>query len=382
MENLIVCLSDFDARVRQESFQKLLSCIKKGKIVAQRQYAGWLNLHLHTFHSFNYRGWSPARVVFEAWRTGLVWVGTVDFDTLEGLEETLTVARTLRVKAAGGLESRVFVPEYRNLVINSPKEPGIFYLCGQGFSSFPREKSEEGKFFYRLKNMAQARNLMVIERVNRFLGEISLNYQEHVLPLTPSGNPTERHIVMAYQIVSEAKLGAKVDAFWSEILQRPQQEIASLRKNKPQDFQELLRTRLIKYGGPGYVEPEEKLFPSLKEVVAGMEKAGGIPIGTWLDGTSEGEKDTELFLNFFLSQGIKGMAIIPERNWHISDLEEKKLKVARLKNFLQACQHMKVPVICGTEMNKAGQPFVDDFNQPVLAEYLPYFIHSARILFA
>lgn len=382
MEDLIASLSDFDATVRQESLKKLLSCIREGKLIPQRQYAGWLNLHLHTFHSFNYRGWSPARVVFEAWRTGLVWVGTVDFDTLEGLEETLTVARKLGVKAAGGFESRVFVPEYRKMVINSPKEPGIFYLCGQGFSSFPRGKSEERDFFCRLKSMAQARNLMVIERVNRFLGEISLNYQEHVLPLTPSGNITERHIVMAYQVVSEKKLGAKVDVFWSDILQRPQQEIASLRKNKPQDFQELLRSRLIKYGGPGYVEPEEKLFPSLREVVAGIEKAGGIPIGTWLDGTSEGEKDTASFLSFFLSQGIKGMAIIPERNWHLSDLQEKKLKVARLKNFLQACKKRKVPVICGTEMNKAGQPFVDDFNQPVLAEYLPYFIESARFIFS
>ncbi|HOJ39091.1 MAG TPA: hypothetical protein PKW42_02475 [bacterium] len=379
---MLTALSDFRAEVRQQAFRELLTLSRQGRIKPSAEYAGWLNLHLHTFHSFNYLDWSPARVVLEAWRTGLVWVGTVDFDTLAGLEETLQVARELGVSGVSGFESRVFVPEYRRTVINSPKEPGIYYLCGMGFKKLPDGTTTAGKFFHRMKEMAQARNRMVIERLNRFLGRVSLNYHQDVLPLTPSGNPTERHIVAAYHRVSEKTLGADIDRFWSEVFRQPLEKITELRNNRPADFQELIRTGLIKYGGPGYVEPEEKLFPSLKEVIHGIEQAGGIPIGTWLDGTSEGERETEVFLEFFLSQGVRGMAIIPERNWNVKEAEERKVKVANLKNFLKTCQRMNIPVICGTEMNKAGQPFVDNFHQPLLQEYLPFFLNSARHLFA
>ncbi|MCM8768359.1 MAG: hypothetical protein NC911_01550 [Candidatus Omnitrophica bacterium] len=381
MDEIIRALSNFQADVRNQALREVIQAIRQGRIKPSGEYTGWLNLHLHTFHSFNYKGWSPSRLMFEAWKTKLEWSGTIDFDTLAGLEETTKTARLLGIKATGGFESRVFVPEYRQLVINSPKEPGIYYLCGQGFKRCPPENTSEGRFLQNLKGMAQARNRMVVARLNKFLGRVELDYEKDVWPLTPSANPTERHIVAAYQQVSEKVLASGVDRFWSETLGEPEKKIADLRKNRPQDFQEVMRSKLIKFGGPGYVEPEEKLFPRLKEVIQGIEQAGGLPIGTWLDGTSEGEKNPEALLEFLLSQGIKGMAIIPERNWNIRAEKEREVKLAKLKEFLATCEKMKIPVICGTEMNKAGQPFVDDFRQPVLAEYLPFFLESASALF-
>ena len=38
-------------------------------------------------------------------------------------------------------------------------------------------------------------------------------------------------------------------------------------------------------------------------------------------------------------------------------------------------------VVCGTEMNKYGQPFVDDFNNPVIGKYLSYFLSSTKMFF-
>jgi len=111
------------------------------------------------------------------------------------------------------------------------------------------------------------------------------------------------------------------------------------------------------------------------------EKAGGIPIGTWLDGTNPGEENPEELIELLISKRIKGITIIPERNWNIKDQKEKEIKIKKLEEFMETCMKMNMPVICGTEMNKFGQPFIDDFSQPVLSKYLPYFMESASTLF-
>ncbi|MCM8762404.1 MAG: hypothetical protein NC929_03705 [Candidatus Omnitrophica bacterium] len=380
-EKLITLLSDLNEKVRKESFGKIVSLIKKGKIKRNNAIKPWINLHIHTFHSYNYNNWSPSRIVFEGWKTGLKYVGTVDFDTLAAVDETLFAGKLLDVKVLGGFESRVFIDEMKDVVINSPKEPGIYYLCGKGFLKSPDDNSEAGKFFGYIKGIAQKRNREVIEKLNEYLGEVRVDYYRDVLPLTPSDNPTERHITEAYQRKSEEVMGEKVDIFWSDILKMGADKIRDTRTNKRADFQELLRKVLIKYGGPGYMPPEKKNFPSFDETVRMIEKAGGIPVGTWLDGTSNGEQDPEKLLEFLSDKGIKAIAIIPDRNYNIKDKEEQKLKIRKLDEFITVCQKMKMPVVCGTEMNKFGQPFVDDFTNPVLKRYLSYFHSSAELFF-
>ena len=82
---LITLLSDFDEKVRKGALEKIVLLIKEGKIKKDIDLKPWLNLHIHTFHSYNYNNWSPSRIVFEGWKTGLKYVGTVDFDTLAGV---------------------------------------------------------------------------------------------------------------------------------------------------------------------------------------------------------------------------------------------------------------------------------------------------------
>ncbi|MCM8778102.1 MAG: hypothetical protein NC905_07600, partial [Candidatus Omnitrophica bacterium] len=67
--------------------------------------------------------------------------------------------------------------------------------------------------------------------------------------------------------------------------------------------------------------------------------------------------------------------------YNVKDKEEQKLKIRKLDEFITVCQKMKMPVVCGTEMNKFGQPFVDDFTNPVLKRYLSYFHSSAELFF-
>lgn len=373
-------LLSFNFKVRKEALHNLKEAIEKGRIkkVSQKPY---LNLHIHSFHSFNYKNWSPSRIVFEGWRYNLQYTGVVDFDTLVAIEETLLAGEILNMNVVCGFESRVFLPELKDKVINSPKEPGIYYLCGKGFKAPIKENSEEGKFFLKLKEIAQNRNKKVIKKLNEFLKDVKIEFEKDLLPLTPSNNPTERHIVVAYQRKSEEILREKVDDFWAEILKIEKLKVKKLRKEKVEDFQETLRKKLIKYGGPAYIPPEIENFPVFDEVVEMTEKAGGIPIGTWLDGTNPGEENPEYLIELLKSKKIKGITIIPERNWNIKDQKERENKIKKLEEFMETCIKMNMPVICGTEMNKFGQPFIDDFSQPVLSKYLPYFMESASTLF-
>lgn len=381
VEQTIKRLSDFDRNIREKALSDIAGMIKTGKIEKSEVLKPWLNLHLHTFHSYNYNNWSPARVVFEGWRTGLEYTGTVDFDTLAGLEETLLAGNLLGLRVTGGFESRVFIEEMKDKVINSPKEPGIYYLCGKGFKKTPDKNSPAGRFFASMQEMAQRRNKQVVTKLNGYLQDVKVDYGNDVLPLTPSGNPTERHIIEAYVKKSEEVCGSNVDEFWSGILKLPADNVHSLKTEKNADFQEKLRKTLIKYGGPGYVQPERGSFPLFDEAVRMIEQAGGVPTGTWLDGTTPGEAEPADLVDFLKGKGIKAITIIPDRNYNIADPDEKKIKVTKLNGFMDACKKKEMPVICGTEMNKHGQPFVDDFNNPVLSPYLPYFLSSAALFF-
>lgn len=380
-EETIKNLSEFDRGARDKALSDIAEKIKTGKIAKAKNSMPWINLHLHTFHSYNCNNWSPSRVVFEGWRVGLKYVGTVDFDTLAGLEETLSAGNLLGIKVTGGFESRVFIPEMKDTVINSPKEPGIYYLCGKGFKKMPDEQSSAGRFFRFMKETAQRRNRQVVEKLNGCLDKVRVDYETDILPLTPSGNPTERHIIEAYRKKTEQVLGGGADSFWAGIFGLPEDEVRSRRMKGVAGFQEILRGKLIKHGGPGYVPPERQNFPLFDETVRMIESAGGVPTGTWLDGTSPGEENSDVLIDFLKGKGIRAVTVIPDRNYNLADENEKKRKIAKLDEFMNVCIKRRMPVVCGTEMNKSGQPFVDDFTNPAIAQYLPYFLSSASVFF-
>ena len=124
--------------------------------------------------------------------------GIVDFDVLDGLEEFWQASRLLDLKACVGIESRVFVPEFSDRVINSPGEPGISYHMGTGFTTtdIPTERQT---FLDGMRQTSEQRNRAMVERVNAFLSPLELNYEQDVMPLVPKGNATERHLCLAYE---------------------------------------------------------------------------------------------------------------------------------------------------------------------------------------
>jgi hypothetical protein len=108
---------------------------------------------------------------------------------------------------------------------------------------------------------------------------------------------------------------------------------------------------------------------------------GAVPTATWLDGTSEGERDMMANLEFFVSRGVAALNIIPDRNWNIKNPEEKAVKVAKLGEVVAAARAFDLPLSVGTEMNKSGLPFVDNFAAPELANYVEEFVRGARFFY-
>ena len=132
IEKLEQKLDSFNAAERKEALCALCERIKAGD-VSLAQQASDVNLHCHTFFSYNSYGYSPSKFAWLARKKGLAVAGVVDFDVLDALDEFLEAARMLNLKACAGLETRVFVPEFSDRVINSPGEPGISYHMGVGF---------------------------------------------------------------------------------------------------------------------------------------------------------------------------------------------------------------------------------------------------------
>jgi len=376
IEELEQKLDSFNPDERKQALLELRRNVERGEITLP-QVGTDVNLHCHTFFSYNSYGYSPSKFAWEARKQGLAVAGVVDFDVLDALEEFLEAARLVELKACAGLETRVFVPEFADRVINSPGEPGISYHMGVGFPTarLHGEQLEQLKSF---RQLARQRNEGLMQRVNDYLPEIALDYEHDVLALTPSGNATERHICLAYARKAEELFGRtdKLAQFWQEKLRT---DANGLELPEGRSLLDTLRKKTMKQGGVGYVRPDHGSFPLLADVNRFAYASGAIPTATWLNGLSEGEQAEEEYLRLAMSTGTAALNIIPDRNY-TEGVRDQKLK--NLYAIVELAKKLHLPLIVGTEMNSPGQKFVDNFQSAELSPLVPEFLKGAHIAYA
>jgi hypothetical protein len=385
-------LDSFDAGVRAEALAALSEMAARGE-VALPQPGDWVNLHCHTFFSYNPYGYSPSKFAWLARGAGLAAAGIVDFDVLDGLEEFLDAGRRLDLRVCVGMETRVYVPEFAEAVINSPGEPGISYHMGVGFPT-SRLAGPLSQFLAGLRQTSERRNRELIARVNRHVAPVTLDYDRDVLPLTPAGNATERHICLAYARRAQSVFRSEEElaTYWAEKLGATATEL-----DLPDGLrlQALIRAKTMKSGGVGYVQPDKGSFPRMADTNRFLLDAGAIPTHTWLDGTSEGERRMEELLQVAMSTGVAAVNVIPDRNYtparrsaplpagapkRTAGARDEKL--GNLYRVVELADKLDLIVVAGTEMNSPGQKLVDDFGSPELAPLLPVFLRSAHIVYA
>jgi len=376
IERLERQLDSFDAAERKQALLELCEKVKAGEI-ALPEPGRFVNLHCHTFFSYNSYGYSPTKFAWLARKAGVAVAGTVDFDVLDALDEFGRACRLLGLKGCSGLETRVYVPEFSTRVINSPGEPGISYHMGVGFpgSEVPESQRE---FLAGLKETAQKRNLALMGRVNEYLAPVRLDYERDVQVLTPAGNATERHMCVAYARKAQELFGdtEELAKFWSDKLGSDAQ---TLGLPEGRDLLNTIRAKTMKRGGVGYVRPDKGSFPQMAETNRFILAAGGMPVHTWLDGTSDGEQAIEELLDVAISTGAVALNVIPDRNYTPGHQDQK---VRNLYEVVEIVQKRHLVVVEGTEMNSPGQKFVDDFDTEELAPLLPVFLKGAHIVYA
>jgi hypothetical protein len=335
-----------------------------------------VNLHCHTFFSYNAFGYSPSKLAWLARKSGLQVAGIVDFDVLDGVEEFLAAGRLLGLRTCAGIETRVFFPEFADKVMNSPGEPGIAYHMGAGMprGSVPREWAS---FLRRLRETSAERNRGLVARVNEYLDPVRLDYDRDVLPLTPSDNATERHICLAYARKARAQFreGETLAAYWGSKLG---DEIEGVELPESIGLQLLIRAKTMKLGGVGYVQPDSGSFPRLEEMNRFVIAAGGIPTYAWYDGLSEGEADLEPLLRAAMASGVAALNVIPDRNYTQGSPD---LKLQKLYEAVGLAEELGLPLVAGTEMNSPKHKFVDDFEAPEMKPVAPVVIKGAHIVY-
>jgi len=376
IEQLEKMLDSFDYVERRNALKALMEKVHAGEITLPPMGTD-VNLHFHTFFSYNSSGYSPTKIAWLARKKSLAVAGVVDFDVLDALDEFLEAAKILNLKACGGLETRVFIPELAVKVINSPGEPGIAYHIGIGFPKASLEGNQK-EFLMNLRKTAQKRNQALMNRINEYLKPVQLDYEKDVLSLTPSGNPTERHICVALarkanQIFQEKQSLAD---FWCEKLDTSV-NVSMLPESR--DLLNTIRSKTMKRGGAGYVTPDKKSFSLMADTNQFFMEAGAIPTVAWLDGTSEGEQEMENLLEIAMSSGAAAVNIIPDRNY---TPDVKDIKLENLYKFVEMAEKMNLPVLVGTEMNSPGQKFVDSFDTKELSPLVPIFLKGAHIVYA
>jgi len=372
---LIQKLNSFNYTERMAALTQLQNLVRFKKEEQQN-----VNLHFHSFYSYNAEFWSPARIAWEAGKNALYASGIIDFDVLSGLAEFFEAGELLGLRTSVGIETRAFLNEYADKEIDSPGEPGVSYIAGTGFSKMPEKNSNQALTLDKYSQQAAKRNIGLIQRINQHVPEISLYYDE-VMPLTPSGNATERHIISAYiQKASEVFTDRnELLAFWSRVLELESATVKELNAVSHK-FEDVVRSKFAKKGGFGYVQPSPGTFPPVEDFFDFVKSCGAIPMESWLDGTSEGEKDGKALLELSKSKGAAALNLIPDRNWNIADSELKAIKMRNLKNIIEYAVRMDMPVHIGTEMNKKGLPFVDDLKGADLSPYKEIFLDGARII--
>jgi hypothetical protein len=298
----------------------------------------------------------------------LAVAGIVDFDVLDALDEFLEAGRLIGLKTCVSLESRVFMPEFAARVINSPGEPGVAYHMGVGFTKAVRHPFSTGM---RVGAAQRTRDMAV--RVNTAMRPVEIDYEKDVVPFTPKGNATERHLCEAYERKAALVFPdtAQRAAFWKEKLGAAPPAGAKL--------QNLIRVKMMKKGGIGYVQPWAGSFPLMTDMNRFVLESGAIPTLAWLDGTSEGEKWIEEFFHVGMSAGAAALNIIPDRNY-TPGVKDQKLQ--NLYDVVALAQKHNFPVIVGTEMNSPGHKFVDAFETAELKPLVPVFLRGAYIVYA
>lgn len=355
---------------RLEALAELVALEQRGEMPPPPPPRG-VNVHVHTNESFSiFR--SPSEAVWLAHRAGLYIFGINDHYTIAGHEEFRAACRLCRLKACFSIEAVALSERHRDegILCNDPNNPGRTYLCGKGVLHDLPPGSREEADLARMREAISRRNAEMVRLLNEHIASCGLSLRlsyEDVLALTPSGNTTERHVAqaLAEALARTYPAGSPLrDAVGRLVGDVPEEVFSSDAR-----FQNMLRDRLLKAGGPAFVEESPEAFLSWERMVALWRAYGAIPTYPVLGNPVTGlERDLPALFEEIERYGMFAVETISHRNTR-----------ERFAQVLQAAQAAGLPVFEGTEHNtKTPMPLLSSLALD--PEFEPYLTRSAELL--
>jgi len=355
---------------RLEALRELKRLEAEGIIPPPEKRFG-VNVHVHTSESFSiFR--SPTEAAWAGYRFGLEVMGINDHYTISGHEEFRKACRILGLKPVFSIEAMAMSLEAKNSGerYNDPKNPGRVYLCGKGVVHDLKPGSLSDHLLRSIRSAFRERCKKMTEKVSILLSgvnpSLSLSF-DTVLKLTPHGNVTERHVAQAVVETIRSKFPKKEDQ--KRILEKIVGSLSYEDFSREDKLQNIIRNKLLKSGGPAYVEEPEEVFPNIEALVKLFRDYGAIPTYPVLGNPiTEKEKNLRSLFDELEEYGIYAVEVIPKRNTR-----------ERLKEIIEEAEKHGFPVFSGTEHNtKAPEPLLDKFSTD--PEFLPIFREGAYLL--
>ncbi len=309
-----------------------------------------VNTHVHlppNFSAFQ----TPEAAVAAASAEGVRVVGASNFHDQRVYRRFADAARSAGILPLFGLEMITVVPDLLDagIKVNDPGNPGRMYLCGKGIDPFGAPTAEADRITgdARTANEGRAREMVRRLREHFAAAGLATSLDDAVIiedVADRAGVPVdwvvlqERHVAMAFQ---EALFLQVAPERRAALLARAYGRPAAARLEDPIAVQGEIRSRLLKAGGPAFVEETALSFEDAYWLVLEL---GGIPAyPTLADGTTP--------VCPFEEPADELAARLKARGLHLAELIPGRNDPAVVDEYVRAFRKAGIAVMAGTEHN-------------------------------
>ncbi len=306
------------------------------------------NAHFHTPYSFS--AFDNIHEIFEkATEEKVDVLGINDFITTFGYVEFNNLAFRYHKFPLFCIEFMGLMKEEqeKGIRINDPNNQGRIYFCGKGLA-FPEQFNEASrKSLQQVFDESHRQTAAMIKKLNDHLKSLEAPFElsfDQIKEKFSKGMVRERHIAKALRSAVETAFPEYPDreVFITRLFKghNPKSDI-----NSPVDLDNELRARLLKKGGPAFVEEDPKAFLSLEEIRDIILDGKGIPFYPVLLDDKNGnytefEKDYQQLFKELTKQRVFAVELIPGRN-----------DVEHLKKFVKFFSERGFIITMGSEHN-------------------------------
>ena len=244
-----------------------------------RPSSGAVNMHCHTFFSYNAYGHSPSSLAWLAKKNGYAAIGIVDFDVLDAVDEFLDACELLRRAGQRGHRDAGVHPGVRHARDQLARRAGRVLPHGHRVHVGPRAGRRSRRSSRRCASAPARRNRDDARPAQRSPGARSRSTTRPTCcrsrrrATPPSGTcspPTSRRGERRFPDAAGPRR-ASGPASWACRRTQVAAAIGDYAK-----FSNLVRGKLMKQGGVGYVKPSPEAFPTVEEFhsfITGVRRA-------------------------------------------------------------------------------------------------------------